>query len=83
MRGGNIVNIAERLSLLPDSSSQTIMNAIIASCPPQLSTTLWDIYCRKFNYSQLYAIKHVVEMDFRTSQDTHVTLIQGPPGTGY
>ncbi len=82
LQGGNMIDIAKRISLCEDSRPDMIMDALITSRPMQLSTNLWDLFCRKFNYSQLYAIKHIVQMDFGSSQDTHVALIQGPPGTG-
>jgi superfamily I DNA and/or RNA helicase len=66
LKGGNIIKI-------PPMNEITI--------PVGLSTRLWKTLKEKYNESQLFAIKYVVDQ-FEKQQDTRIALVQGPPGTG-
>jgi superfamily I DNA and/or RNA helicase len=49
--------------------------------PSGLSSKLWNSFCLRYNESQLFAIKYVINQ-FDYKKDTRIALIQGPPGTG-
>lgn len=49
--------------------------------PPYLSPALWVALAEEHNASQLLAIKHVCQ-PLTATNDTRISLVQGPPGTG-
>jgi Cdc6-like AAA superfamily ATPase len=50
--------------------------------PAELSAALWEVLVDRYNRSQLFAIRHVVQEVRSEGQDTKIVLVQGPPGTG-
>jgi hypothetical protein len=46
--------------------------------PAELSPALWEQLYSKYNRSQLFAMRHVVQEVSVGGQDTKVVLIQGP-----
>ncbi len=65
LHGGNIIEVTDTTLSPPDLS------------PPDQ----WTILSKTHNYTQLFAIKYVVDRPIQ-NQDTRVCLVQGPPGTG-
>jgi hypothetical protein len=63
LKGGKVIKIPPKSELYP-------------CLPHGLSQEMWEVLYQRYNASQLYAIKYIVEK-FESHQDTRISLIQG------
>lgn len=66
---------------LDSDGLEVILPAHTVKRPIRLSEALWSALCRRFNASQLAAVRYICDTVGKPT-DMRVALLQGPPGTG-